>query len=171
MTFPTEHQLLPRYAFLLTAWDQGGERFIRLFRSCWKQLPRGSRRAIATFWKGGGKPYPVVELSNLWSDSEEKSFAQVSHGGTVLKFSAKDFAVFPDSIARWVIAHELAHVYQKTRGRTPGGRTEQENEQEADRIAASWGFDKTPTTLLFLALCRRLSVEEACKEIVRDGLG
>jgi hypothetical protein len=90
----------------------------------------------------------------------------------VLKFSAKDFAVFPGSVARWVIAHELAHVYQKTIGRVPGGENEQNNEQEADRIAESWDFDKTPFTIMYL-LCRnrKLSVEDACKEVVRDGLG
>jgi hypothetical protein len=163
-------QLLPRHKFQLFTWGEDGTGFVRVFRSCWKKIPSGARRAMLAHWRSGDLPhYPSVELSKLWVDSNG-SFGQVTASGMKLKFSAEDFAIFPDSIAGWVIAHELAHVYQSALGRPPDGVNVERYEREADDIAKRWGFDNTPTNLLrSLTQMQRLSVVEACKKLVRDG--
>ena len=44
----------------------------------------------------------------------------------------------PIAFARWVIAHELAHVYLRHGGRWPN----EDPEHAADSLAAAWGFPK-----------------------------
>ena len=44
----------------------------------------------------------------------------------------------PIPFARWVIAHELAHVYLRHGGRWPS----EDPEHAADSLAAAWGFPK-----------------------------
>ncbi len=44
----------------------------------------------------------------------------------------------PVPFARWVIAHELAHAYLRHGGRFPN----EDPENAADSLAASWGFPK-----------------------------
>ena len=160
--------LLPGHKIRLTAWGSGGKDFVRLFRGCWKQIPTKGRRAILAHWRSAGyEPCPVIELSNMWADSDT-CFAQVTRRGMVLRFSAKDFATFPDSVARWIVAHELAHVYQKAIGRDPGGSSTKDNENEADEIAEGWGFNRMPRLVLgLLQQNRNLSVAEACKELAQ----
>jgi hypothetical protein len=165
-----KQRLLPHHKFQVLTWGDGGKDFVRVFRSCWKQLPLRSRRSILAHWKKAPIPFPTFELSNMWGDSEV-SFAQVGWNGMKLRFSAADFAVLPDRIAQWIIAHELAHVYQKAIGRSPGGDSEFENETDADKIAEDWGFEKRPMTMLkLLTQNRKVSVEDAGKRIVEMGL-
>jgi hypothetical protein len=125
---------------------------------------------ILAYWKTSKVPQiPIFELSNLWSDSEA-NFAQVGDNGMLMRFSFGDFAVFPNTIALWVIAHELAHVYQKAIGRVPGGISELENETDANRIAAEWGFEQRPLVMLkLLTQGGLLSVGEASKGIAQMG--
>jgi hypothetical protein len=157
------HRLLPGHKFQLRADCDNGRQFVRLFRSCWKQVPYASRRAILAYWKSSEFPYhPSFEFSDMWNS--EACFAQVRNG-VELRFSATAFAVFPDKTARWVVAHELAHVYQKALGKAPGGHSEDENEADANRIAEGWGFDKTPFFMLGV-LQHKLSFEDACKRII-----
>lgn len=110
----------------------------------------------------------LIEFSDVWNGSDE-SFAQVKRCGTIMKFSASAFAMLPPSIAHWIIGHELAHVFQKACGKRPGGEGRVENEQDADRIATSWGFDKTHRIMLriFMEEGRKLSFEQACAEILK----
>src|SRR5580704_3298973 len=44
----------------------------------------------------------------------------------------------PIPFVRWVIAHELAHVYLRHGGRWP----DEDPEHAADSLAAAWGFPK-----------------------------
>ena len=98
------------------------------------------------------------------------SFAQVGSNGMVLRFSAEDFMVFPDKIAQRIIAHELAHVFQKATGRLPGGQNEDENEDDANRIADSWGFDNSAVLMLKILIQeRQLPVANAVREIAKLG--
>lgn len=119
-----QRRLLRDHEIRLTVWGDGGQKFVRLFRACWDQLPYKARRLILTYWKSGKTASePLIELSDMWVDSKT-SFAQVTDQGTELRFSARDFALLPVLVARWVVAHELAHVYQKALGRRPGGVSE-----------------------------------------------
>jgi hypothetical protein len=87
----------------------------------------------------------------------------------ILRFNAEDFMIFPPKIALWIIAHELAHVYQKAIGGSPGGTSEAENETDANRIAESWGFDREPR-LIMGTLTENLSIKEAIKRVVELGI-
>ncbi|MBE7464241.1 MAG: hypothetical protein HS116_12250 [Planctomycetes bacterium] len=162
-------RLLPRYPFELSVFSEGvgGPEFVREFRQCWKQIPLSSRRAIVRHWKSSAR-LPLFELSNMWADSE-KSFAQVSQKGMELKFSQKDILFLPSGVMQWVIAHELAHVYQKSIGRKPGGSSDRENERDADRIAKEWGFDPSRFSLLVI-LSETRPMAEAIQELKDLGM-
>ena len=89
-----------------------------------------------------------------------------------MRFNAKDFDILPPSIVRWIIAHELAHVFQKALGKPPGGESKAENEDDADGIATGWGFDSLPRrTLNEFQINGKMSLEAACELLVRCGLG
>lgn len=47
----------------------------------------------------------------------------------------------PERAIAWLIAHELAHMYQKVQGKSPGGETKDQNEDDANAIAIEWGFE------------------------------
>jgi hypothetical protein len=151
---------------LLIAEGDGAKSFVRLFRDCWKRIPFKARRAILAHWQNSPVSwYPKIELSNSWGDAQT-CFGQVRHAGLEVRFSAKDFALLPDEVASWIIAHELAHVYQKATGKRPGGDALESNEEDADEIAPSWGFDRTLRAFLgHLQASEGLSVEDACKRL------
>lgn len=166
-----KYQLLPDHEFQLNASGDGAQRFVAQFRDCWERIPISARHEILAYWKKETSAgYPRIELSDMWGDSET-NFAQVRHMGMELRFSAHDFLVLPDSIAHWVIAHELAHVFQKTAGKVPGGANEAENERDADVIAMRWGFAKSHRTLLAVLMQEaNISVDVACQKLVELGL-
>jgi len=74
----------------------------------------------------------------------------------------------PFHAARWIIAHELAHVYQKAIGRQPCGMNEDgelnedENETHADGLVKEWGFPSESRTLIDM-LIGKLGLEGACR--------
>ena len=145
MTIPrdniTRRRLLRGHEVYINCWDDDGARFVTLFRQTWKQLPLSTRRAILRFWRDNADEWaPLIEVSNSWAP--RYSFGQVGRAGLELKFRQQAFACFPPPAARWVIAHELAHIYQKTCGRPPGGENEGENEDHADNLAEEWGFSR-----------------------------
>jgi hypothetical protein len=162
----TSHRLLSGHPLLLIAEGDGAKSFVRLFRGCWKLIPFKARRAILAHWQNSPVSWhPKIELSDSWGDAQT-CFGQVRHGGMEVRFSAKDFEVLPDAIAAWIIGHELAHVYQKVIGKRPGGDSLESNEDDADEIARSWGFDRTLRVLLgHVQASERLSVEDACKRL------
>jgi hypothetical protein len=164
------HRLLPDRRFRLTAFGEGGPQFVERFQTCWTRLTPATRAKIEAYWDSADDPnLPLIELSNLWRDWRT-CFGQTTQIGMELKFSEGAFKYFPDVIADWVIAHELAHVYQKAMGRRPGGANEEENENDADEIASGWGFDNGPHNLMIMMMRNRaMSVEEACSEIVEHG--
>lgn len=159
------HDLLPDQPFRLTTSESDPGKFVALFCDCWTRIPESDRCVISDFWNELNHG-PLIELSDCWGDSNE-SFAQVTRGGAIVRFGAKDFAVLPPCVSTWIIAHELAHVYQKAVGQKPGGESEKTNEAEADSIAKSWGFDDMPRIILDLLMRgpKQLSFEAACKEL------
>jgi hypothetical protein len=95
----TSLRLLARQDIKLQVCDGNGTKFVSLFRSCWRQVPRAARRAILKYWRTKEVyPHPLIELSNVWTDSAT-SFAQVRRCGMELRFSAKDFDILPPSVA------------------------------------------------------------------------
>jgi hypothetical protein len=157
---PVKLLLIPEPQIWLLAVDCDGQTFKRQFHDCWKRIPLDSKQTICDFWRAVGPHWPVIELSNLWEDSKWKH-AEVNNMGREVFFSATSFRSFPNTVAIWNIAHELAHIYQKACGRKPGGECEEENERDADRIAVEWGFNPRPNRL-FGHLESTHSFEYAC---------
>lgn len=158
--------LLPEYGIWLSH-DGGGEEFTKLFQECWQQIPDSDRGRLLAHWMNSGiKTYPMIELSTLWSDSQS-CFTQVTLGGMEIRYNSDHFRHFPKGVARWIIAHELAHVFQKTEGKSPGGDDERRNENDADEIVERWGFEKTAWILLRVNLSGGKSFEASC-QLVRQ---
>lgn len=165
----TTHTILAGHSWVLVADTDRVESFLCLFRSCWDKVPAAAQTAITEHWGGSPVPlHPKIELSDCWADSND-CFAQTGFNGMELRFSRRDFAILPDSVATWIIAHELAHVYQKAIGRRPGGASEDENEADADSIASGWGFDKIMKVLLDAQLRRGRSLDKACEVLRKFG--
>ncbi len=158
-----ERRLLSGHEFHIKCWDDDGTRFVKLFRETWKQIPLVVRRAILRFWRENAYAcYPLIELSNIWAPCD--AYGQVGNIGMELKFRQEAFAHFPSPAAKWVIAHELAHIYQKTCGQQPGGTNELVNEDHANRLAKAWGFDNGRLLIIDIMQNKRgLSVKEACQ--------
>lgn len=138
-------------------------RFVDLFRSTWNRIPEHERRFVQEFWELSQRE-PYCELSNLWMTESRSNYAQVTGLGCELRFLASAFLVLPDEVARFVIAHELAHVFQKAEGKSPGGACEEENEAEANSIAERWGFDRIGF-LTFQMLVEYDGLEAACRKV------
>ncbi len=159
-------KLLPDHDYKINCHHHDGKQFVSIFRNTWKKIPYKVRRAILKYWRESNWPVGF-ELSNMWgSGYDPKLSAQVRHEGCLMKFRQSDFEVLPEKVAEFLIAHELAHVYQKACGRRPGGESEEENENHANHLASSWGF----YTSLYYEWCqlmseRGMSFEEACKKI------
>ena len=111
----------------------------------------GPRRSILGHWRKPcpalcGLPGPQIHLLDDWSDRQRGrglrgDKAGVSWKGNRLRFWRRIVAAYPDVLVRDLIAHELAHVLQESRG------FEFENayecEEDADMRAEFWGFSST----------------------------
>jgi hypothetical protein len=94
----------------------------------------------------------------------------VTAWGSEIKFRKSSFEVLPQAAAAYVIAHELAHVYQKCLGRHPGGRDDAENERHADLLAKGWGFCPTVYDLIrLLEKAPGRDFRSACAEVKKLG--
>lgn len=164
-----KRRLLRGHEFSIDCHDDDGKWFVELFRSTWRLLPLSVRRAILKFWRHQNTTsYLLIELSNLWAP--ENSFGQVGCNGKELKFRQKVFSRIPPRAARWLIAHELAHVFQKACGRRPGGEDELENEDHADGLVKEWGIDDSVYILLDIYMTRgQESLLNACEILKKDG--
>ncbi len=148
---PGTYSLLPRHGIRLFAPHGEGERFARLFANTWSQIPLGPRRSILRHWRQpcpilAGESLPRIELLNAWSGRQRGrglrgDKAMVLWKGHRLRFWRPIVAAYPDNLVKDLIAHELAHVYQDSRGFTF------ENaywcEEDADMRAEDWGFSAT----------------------------
>lgn len=136
---PPNPQLLPDQPYTIWIADGDGSEFIRMFRSVWAALPTSVQTRIIEHWQTEPtRQEPYFELSECWAPAT--SSAQVKMTGFQMKFRTSSFRHFPEPAARWVIAHELAHVWQWVIGRNRLDFTVEENEDDADRIAEGWGF-------------------------------
>ncbi|HEV2294072.1 MAG TPA: DUF4157 domain-containing protein [Tepidisphaeraceae bacterium] len=140
-------QLLPGHPFTVVLFD-GGSNFLTRFREVWREIPLSCRRVMLKHWHTGSpRSVPLVEAGAYWSGSD--ALATVALNGWAMKFKP---AVYEMSVgaARALIAHELAHVYQHATGTIAewssgcGGIEAARGciEDDADDIAADWGFDR-----------------------------
>jgi hypothetical protein len=136
-------RLLPRHDVYLNVWAGNGQRFAEVFRAAWKRIPIRVRRRILKHWKDGSMPR--IELIQFQLSSPG-AVAHVNLGGQV-RFYSKYVEKMPDDVLQCVIAHELAHVLQRTqpRGYFPPSASEESRrelrELDACFLTDEWGFD------------------------------
>src|SRR5438067_435227 len=137
------------------------QEFVDAFRNVWNSIERPTRDRIVAFWithAPSGKPQ--IEYSNCWRPAKDGIYATTAAFQGEMQFVAARVDPMPIDAKTFLIAHELAHVYQKARGdrpvpspdsdailfRSQAGilSTEEENEADADEIAASWGYPRGP---------------------------
>lgn len=149
----------PEHGLYLKAHGHGNERrFARLFREVWRQLPIQDRDSMLAHWANWspadehGMGHVSVSLENLSRLRHDRAVGDCAGMGMELKFYARVVDQLPDPLVRYVIAHELAHVLQVSRGQQlspPTGHPLGDKvayltnpvEPEADSIARTWGFD------------------------------
>ncbi|MBI3824073.1 MAG: M48 family metallopeptidase [Planctomycetes bacterium] len=169
MENPVEIPLLDNPLLILMHFGNES-RFVTLFQSTWKRIPEDDRRLIGDYWSEA-KPtrIPICELSNCWIDHAGK-YGQCTANGYELRFDASAFLILPENVATFVIAHELAHVFQKAEGNCPGGANQQENEGDANFIAEKWKFDRI-ALLTLEAFVKLDGFEKACRTLSGDADG
>ncbi len=141
-------RLIPHLKIYLHVFDGDGRLFVKRFRETWTRLPLGVRRKISSYWRSNKYGFqPFIELSNFFG--RDDIYGQVKNDGYTVKFRASEFDEMPDKTAHWIIAHELAHVYNRAIGNSPffseeGGFSidEERNEEAVNKLVESWGFSK-----------------------------
>lgn len=143
--------------------DVDAERFAQAFRHVWQAISDDVREAIVEHWDATvafGRP--IIEYSNDWRPTHKGVYATAGAGRGEIQFVARLLDPMPDGALKFVVAHELAHFYQRTLGdephfspdgqflyyRTSNGhkRPRHEYEAEASEFADSWGFPRAPLT-------------------------
>lgn len=170
----TRHRLLDEHELYVHSWHGDGARFLELMRKTWVAIPHEARSAIHAFLLA---TTASIELPNSWRH-QATAYGHVDYdfdGSSILaitvRFHPEAIEHFPTQAAQWVIAHELAHVYQKACGRLPGGEDEKENEDHADNLANKWGFTNTAYNIIMqMQNNRGLSIRDACNELRSKGL-
>ena len=162
-------RLLLGHPFYAMAYGDNVEpqRFVRLFRGTWRQLPLAARRRICKAWResplfGAVARWAAVEIRDVVptpNNIEHGNSPGRRTGGAAvldsysmqLTFWTPRLYALPDEHARALLAHELAHVVlfadpaNRERYRTEqvaGLRYKRQKcEAEANALATEWGFD------------------------------
>ena len=104
-----------------------GPRFAGIFNFAWKKIPANARRQIVRYWRSwrtllvpditlSAFPIPIRDLPVTGVG------AHVTSLGRELWFCTPWIMEGPDDLVAWVIAHELAHVYQHATNTMPSGK-------------------------------------------------
>jgi hypothetical protein len=160
-----ERRLLADSDFVVTCWNDDGEKFIALFRQVRERVPNSICEAIIDYW--AKSDLCLFDVSDFGFEIDGH-WAFVTRNGTSLRFRGEYFACTPEPAGLWVIAHELAHVYQKVLGNKAGGDNEEENEADANAIAIEWGFGNEQMWLCAINMLREdegRNVIEVCDDI------
>lgn len=123
-------------------------RFVRLFRETWRLIPLTHRRSILRHWRRRGY-VATIEIATYWSGFRPQVSGQCSLMGHQVRFYSHFVRLASDDDIRYVIAHELAHVWQwatkpDTRPAGPA-RASDAWEAEARRLGLEWlGLTRCP---------------------------
>jgi hypothetical protein len=156
-------RLLRRPPVYLFALSGDGTKFVELFRSAWRRVPRRAKETILRHWRGDWAPIPsvspLISLLPDWPDRQRDDVAAlacVPNQGFEIRFWSRLPDVAPPQIVETVIVHELAHVLRDAEaardGREPDDDFWHEEEQgwclsidelerDVDKLIAKWGFD------------------------------
>lgn len=182
--------ILPRSRLYLGYdWEGDGPRFAGLFASTWRRLPLGARRSLLGYWRapsparevhgrreyrldGGGGDSPIwvidvgegprIEYRRADYD-EEDALGGCGGDGHRLWFNSTRLDGLPDGPVQYVVAHELAHAFQRATGRfTPAewDRYDLENGREV-----RWAHDADRLTAARSAACDYAEIEFDADEL------
>lgn len=123
------------------------ERFARLVRSTWFQIPYGHRRKMIEFWRSSqsrAAPYwnPTFSLLVDWARRTPGMLGFCTGHGRELRFYAPAVDKMPDEVVRTLIAHEIGHVFVLANG--SASDMDEESEEIEVRFLNDdwWGFDE-----------------------------
>ncbi len=134
-TNATKPTLVPGLTLHVDAGDR--DRFARLFRSTWLQIPNEDRRRMTAVFR---RDRTRLELMDGWSNWWPGLNGNVGIIGSALneiRFHAPYIDRMTDGSVAFLIAHELAHVRQFCLGKI-GPRMKQALERDADAHARQW---------------------------------
>jgi hypothetical protein len=166
----------PDSRLYLTAMGHGKDaRFASIFRGVWESIPPTDRSSMLEYWRPWERIPGVlgacIKLEFLYRMLDEETMAVAKGGGSELRFLAPLVDRLPKKHVEALIAHELAHVLQGSKGTLTAhslpevwtddmvqelasecGRTVDEmkrllthmsdpGERDADMIAHRWGYN------------------------------
>ncbi len=133
--------------------------FGELTLAVWNRVEDLDREMIAQYWqKMETLMLPAFGLLEVWFDDPE-ALATTKPSGGIVVFDWRSCRFLPDEILQSVIAHELAHVFQWSLGKSLSYLTSEDVSWEsqdlfkdlvgpyglielhADQTMAKWGFD------------------------------
>jgi hypothetical protein len=135
------------------------ETFIRAFCGVWASINEDHRQSISRFWQRCCNKYqPMFVLDKPWLGGEE-NLASTEDAGLSIKFDWATLRLYPETVMRNPIAHEMAHVYQWSIGKSRLRLTDDDLQKSlkkidyrlvgekgrvelhADEIMLSWGHN------------------------------
>ena len=140
--------------------EESLERCQKNFVHVWNSIPEVQRERIIAQWQKASSQPRV--LYTVFDYPGEPKYGCVEGAGHSFKLFHNEINELPDAAYHFIIAHELGHLYQHAIGIKsfsesfnsinyvdsegfPWGDTEA-HEADADRLAKSWGFDKSHFT-------------------------
>lgn len=133
--------------------------FVDRFRDTWRRIPLGVRRSLRAYWRPCcyfGRHSPSIKLvRNLKCEHSATGesvgvYGLMENSGHGLRFSLPHIREMPAHCACDLIAHELAHCFQRATGTAEAiayfsmGDANARyaiSEFDADRTTEEWGFN------------------------------
>ena len=160
------HEIFLEDGLICTVFDGDGSSFRKNFANVWRRIPECARFVVKEILQQSDCRIELPD--HMKCDGDMRPYGQVDvwYNGRgeaaelTLRFHAESFSALPDTCAQWVIAHELAHVYDKRESQGPLGH-ECFREQRADATAEKWGFSRFYLNVFDDLLNRGAPVDEA----------
>lgn len=128
----------------LLSLDDDAPRFAGIFKYTWTKIPSQARRRMVKHWRTDMPPIPIANPRIELDDFQDRAgvVATAALHGNKLWFFATAIKAVPDEYVVYLIAHELAHVYQiATATISLGTQKTKSVERDADILLLEWGFD------------------------------
>ena len=112
-------------------------RIKRAFMDVWQSLPEADRARLRDLLLVVTDARILADMLNDDTPDAHASALEHTRGGWVICFDAYKLRPARPDYLRFVVAHELAHVYYKHNHKTT---TITKGEREANKQAAAWGY-------------------------------
>ena len=152
------YPISPRDHLYLVSEDDQAPRFAGIFKYTWKKIPTKARRALVKYWQAAFPPFPFVIPRIALDESQDRPGVEATTAvlGSFLWFFATAIRAHTDEYVAYLVAHELAHVYQiATKAFSHAKRKKRQMENDADLIVHKWGFDIFRAEKLLVDFCKK----------------